>query len=127
MSSVNADFNLMINTAAEMNTLEKSLIKSIFLGRKKIWSNGRAISPCYPVSEQVSTQLFFTKIIKKDHPIFIRYWNKKLFAGSGPSPVALSSTDDILDYVKRKKGGICLTVEIPDQLPNNVRLISIKY
>jgi hypothetical protein len=86
-----ADFTFLVNNATGIHSVKKSDIKSIFLGRKKLWSNGLIISPCYGSANSKNTQLFFSRVIKKGNATFIRYWNKKLFAGSGQPPVIVES------------------------------------
>ena len=124
-SQANADYFIIANNSVGINTINKSEVKSIFLGRKKLWANGSVISPCYLSPNHKITQQFFNAVIKKDHASFVRYWNKKLFSGSGNPPVISDSPDELLVYVKRKKGGICFSSHQPEKLPDNVSFISL--
>lgn len=126
-ASAKADFYLVANNSIGIESLDKSEIKSIFLGRKKLWPNKSLISTCYLSPDHAVTQVFFSAIIKKDHASFVRYWNKKLFSGSGNPPIVVESVDDLFIYVKRNKGAICFINDRPEKLPDNVGVIRLKY
>jgi hypothetical protein len=122
---VKADHYLIANNKIGINSASKSEIKTIFLGRKKIWKNGITVSPCYLSPEHAQTDSFFSSIINRDHASFIRFWNKKLFSGAGSSPTIFESIDDLLEYIKRNKGSICVADHRPKKLPDYAVIIDI--
>ncbi|MEE8059627.1 MAG: hypothetical protein V3T17_17625 [Pseudomonadales bacterium] len=121
-----ADYHFVVNKKAGITVLKESEIKSIFLGRKTMWENGTVILPCYSNPEEGKIAEFFFSIVKKNHSRFIRYWNKRLFSGQGKSPLIVNNNEELLEYVRRNNGAVCLASESLSTLPDNVDLLIIK-
>lgn len=122
---LHAEFYLLVNNKLNIDSIHKSEVKSIFLGRKILWDSGAAITPCYLLPDNEKENSFFNSIIKKDHARYIRYWNKKLFSGSGNPPEVIDTVEELLIHVNRNKGSICFVDSIPKSLPKKVKVITI--
>ena len=76
------------------------------MGRKTLWQRGLKTDPCYLAYNTPAGKLFFSSIIAYNYEKFKRYWLKKVFSGYGTAPYPLRTTERIINFVSKNKGGI---------------------
>lgn len=100
-----ADVAIVVHPSNASN-FDKSLIKKIFLGKKKTFSNGRpaillSIPPKTPVTEE-----FNKKVIGKSSNQVNAYWSKMVFTGKGTPPQEMPSASEIISAISTNPDAI---------------------
>jgi len=105
INQANAEVAIVVHPSNGSN-FNKSIIKKIFLGKSKSFSNGRAAillsaSPKEPVTEE-----FNKKVIGKSSNQVNAYWSKMIFTGKGTPPQEMASTDEIISAISANPDAI---------------------
>jgi ABC-type phosphate transport system substrate-binding protein len=91
------------------NTSDKDLtsddIKQIYLGKRKLWSDGTKISLVTFKSGAI-TDSFMKNFLNKKTDQFLIYWKQLMFTGRGSMPKLVSSEEEMIEYVKETPGAI---------------------
>ncbi|MBI5559393.1 MAG: substrate-binding domain-containing protein [Deltaproteobacteria bacterium] len=80
-----ADFVVVVNKENPVETLDRSEVKNIFLGKKTFWPNGQVIDVILQDEGEVH-QGFVLEILRKTPAQFQLYWKLALFSGTGIPP-----------------------------------------
>jgi ABC-type phosphate transport system substrate-binding protein len=97
-ATANAEVAVIVHKD-NVNTVSKSDIKRMFLGKMKKYSDGSSVTPVY-LSEGNATRAAFEKMaLKKSNSQIKAYWSKHLFSGKGNPPKQLTSDTDVLSLV----------------------------
>lgn len=111
------------NSSVPASTLNHYDVKNIFLGIKTLWDDGTEI--VVVVQKDSSTHdEFLKKYIRKTSAQFSNYWKKQLFSGKGLFPQSKASDQEIINFVRQKKGAIGYVST--DTGLDNVKVISVK-
>jgi len=81
------------------NTIEKSNIARIFLGKVKRFPDGKQVVPLNQNSKHKSSAEFNKKVLKKSPSQFKGYWSKLVFSGKGTPPKSVASDADMIDLI----------------------------
>ena len=100
-----ADVDIICNKSMTENTLHRSEIKDIFLGKKSKWSDGKKIV-FVTLKESKVHNAFLRKFIGKTAYQYAIYWKKMVFTGKGSLPRSLTKEKDLVDFVASMKGAI---------------------
>lgn len=87
------------------DSLKKSDIEQIFLGKKTRWANDAAIYFAVLTEESVY-QTFLKDYINKTTIQYTNYWKKQVFTGKGRMPKSFSTSQDIIKFVAETPGAI---------------------
>lgn len=79
------DYILIVNKSNPIHSLEKSIVKKIFLGKKSFWDNGHRIEVFLQPDSELH-QTFISEIVKKTQRQFKMYWRRELYSGTGLPP-----------------------------------------
>lgn len=123
---VYADGVVLANKAIGISSIESKILRKMFLGRVTLWDNGTAVAPCYLEAFNPEMDHFYDKVLRQNRDKFSRFWVKKLFAGAGVAPKALTNETTLLSLVSNSEGGICYTDKVPSTLPANVVVLSVQ-
>lgn len=78
---------------------DQSIIKKMYLGKKKVFSNGRtAILLAAGESDPVMTE-FNEKVMEKANSQIKAYWSKIIFTGKGEPPQEMNSASEVISSV----------------------------
>ena len=88
------------------NSLAKSDISRIFLGKTKKYADGSKITPVYLAEGNATRTTFEKNALKKSSSQVKAFWSKQLFSGKGNPPKTLTSDADVLNLVGTDAGGI---------------------
>ena len=88
------------------SVLDKSIIREMFLGKKKSFSNGRTAMTLSPeTSDPVMTE-FNEKVIERTNSQVKAYWSKVIFTGKGTPPQELGSASEMISAVSSNPDAI---------------------
>ena len=122
VSASHADqVSLLVNQTMGQAEFTDRILKKVFLGRYKTSEKGAAISPCYLDEPKVRDELY--KISKKSADKYRRYWNKRLFSGTGVPPKVFKSREKVYQYMRSEEGAVCLSMsdtDIPGEISSVV-------
>lgn len=99
------DIIIIANKNVPENTLTQAEIKSIFLGEKSQWSNGRKIFFVLLKDYEVHNK-FLSEYIGKSVTQYNNHWKKLVFIGRGRTPTFFNTADQVLDYVTNTEDAI---------------------
>ena len=98
VSQANAEVAIVVHPSNNSD-FNKSIIKKIFLGKAKSFSNGRTAILLSASASDPATEEFNKKVIGKSSNQVNAYWSKMIFTGKGTPPQEMSSTKEILAAV----------------------------
>jgi ABC-type phosphate transport system substrate-binding protein len=104
-TSAAGDIVIVANSEAGTDSLSKSDLESIMLGKKKKWDNGTKIK--IAILKEGGTHEGFTKeYTGKTASQFKSYWKKLVFTGEGIQPKSFKTEDELVAYVAKTKGAV---------------------
>jgi ABC-type phosphate transport system substrate-binding protein len=104
-TSAAGDIVIVANSEAGTDSLSKSDLESIMLGKKKKWDNGTKIK--IAILKAGDTHENFTKeYTGKTASQFKSYWKKLVFTGEGIQPKSFKTEDELVAYVAKTKGAV---------------------
>jgi ABC-type phosphate transport system substrate-binding protein len=101
-----AEIVVVVNANSDIGELNKKEIKSIFLGKKKRFSNGKKI---ILVDQKVDSEVyapFYIVTTGKNPSQLNKYRVKRIFTGLLKAPKKLSSTSEIIAFLKSNENAI---------------------
>jgi hypothetical protein len=118
-----ADEILVIaNKDVSANSLTAEELKSIFLGEKAKWDDGRSIVFVLLLTEVHED--FLKKYLEITSSQYSQYWKKMIFTGRSKSPKSFVNPEELIGYIAATGGSVAY---IPSQAKNDkVKTISIK-
>ncbi len=105
--------NIGIKSISELN------FKSYMKGKNNFWDNNNQVQIVLPSSNHADAEDISKLIYAKSHTSVRKYWLSLVFQGRVASPKFCDSDEEIIDFVKSKKGAIALVKRsaiIPDNL-----------
>ncbi len=96
---------IIANKNVTEETLTQAEIRSIFLGEKSQWRNGRKIFFVLLKNYEIHNK-FLSDYINKSVTQYNNHWKKLVFIGKGRTPTFFNTADQILDYVTRVEDAI---------------------
>lgn len=94
-----AEIAIIVNSANN-NTLDKSQIKKIFLGKLKRFPNGEKTVPITQKSSSDARSEFDKKVLKKSASQLKSYWSRLLFTGKGQPPLEVINDKEMIELIK---------------------------
>lgn len=88
------------------STFDKGIIKMLFLGKAKQFSNGRAAILLSPPADDPARKEFNEKVLGKTAAQVNAYWSKMMFTGQGIPPQEMKSTREVIEAIKENKDAI---------------------
>lgn len=99
------DLIVIGNRSVPVSELSPKEIQKIYLGKKKLWSNGLKVVFVMLGKGDVSKK-FLKSYVKKNPSMYSKYWKKKMFTGAGTPPVIFDKEKELVQYVAKTKGTI---------------------
>ena len=100
-----ADVAIVVHPS-NTSTFDKSMIKRIFLGKRKTFSNGRSAILLSAPPKSTATSEFNKRVIGKSRNQVNAYWSKMIFTGKGSPPQEMPSTSEIISAVSANPDAI---------------------
>lgn len=99
-------FIVIVNRKNPVLSLSVEGVAQIFLKRVVSWDDGSEILPVDIRSPSAVRNHFTRQIHGKRVPAIKGYWQKQIFTGRGVPPPEKRSDDDVVAFVKSKRGAI---------------------
>lgn len=94
----NAEVIVIVNLSNN-STLDSNIIKRIYLGKVKSFSNGNIVLPVNQGSSSDVAGEFSKKVLKKSSSQLKAYWSKLVFSGKGNPPKEVKSDEQVISLV----------------------------
>jgi ABC-type phosphate transport system substrate-binding protein len=116
--------DLVVNQAAPVETLSRSVVRSIFSMRMTSWPDGMPIQ-VFVLGDKTALHADFSKQILGVFPHQLRRaWNRQIFAGTGQAPAKLESEEEMRDMVAKTPGAIGYISE--EMINDQIRKIDVE-
>lgn len=96
---------VIISSSAPKESITEKGLSRIYLKRKVLWEDGKAIVPVNLSSQHPTRVSFSQKILKKSHRELVDYWNEQHFKGVNP-PLVLESEEAVKIFIRQVDGAI---------------------
>lgn len=93
-----ADFVLVVNNKNPVESMNRSDVKKIFLGKKTFWPDGQGIDVLLQVEGDIHRSFVFDILNKSPRQLAL-YWKQALFSGTGVPPKQLPDSRSVKEAV----------------------------
>ena len=93
------------NKDLTVDSLSKKDLKSIFLGKKTQWDNGKKIIFVILKTGDVH-ESFLKQFIGKSVSQYANFWKKMVFTGKGKKPKSFQTEDELVAFVGNTSGAV---------------------
>lgn len=93
----------------QADSLDRSDVVNIFLGRTKTYENGDVVSPLDQNPENPVREAFYKSLTGKNSKQISAYWARLLFTGRHSPPQVINSEDELDDYLNNNRSAIAYT------------------
>ena len=103
------DLIIICNQSVPVDSLSKSDIQRIFLGKKTEWFGGNKIAFVLLSDKGEVGEVhnrFLQDFMGKTPTQYKNYWKKMVFTGKGRTPKSFKTSDELIDYVSKTAGAI---------------------
>ncbi|MBU2893780.1 phosphate ABC transporter substrate-binding protein [Colwellia sp. D2M02] len=97
---------VVIVNKSNSGDVDATLVKKIYLGKAKAFSNGEKVTVYTLPTNQDDTEYFREKALSKSNSQFKSYWSKLVFTGKGTPATEVDSAADIIAAVKKDPSAI---------------------
>jgi ABC-type phosphate transport system substrate-binding protein len=99
-------FVVVVNAGNPAVSLEAQTISDLFLKKSEAWPDGTKAAPVDLDENSSSRTSFSNRIHHKSTAAVKSYWQKMIFSGRDVPPPEKSSPDEVLAFVRSRRGGI---------------------
>lgn len=99
-------FKLVVHPENPLASASRTFLSDAFLRNVGKWGDGRSIMPVDLRVEAKVRERFSERIHGRSALAVKRYWQQRIFSGSGVPPPELGSDQAVLEYVLKHRGGI---------------------
>ncbi|MBI5443239.1 MAG: hypothetical protein HY900_18740 [Deltaproteobacteria bacterium] len=96
---------IIANRSVPASSLELSVVREIFLGKKSLWDNGEPVV-LVALKRGATHEAFLQKVLARTAAQFTNVWKQAIFTGTGVPPKAFETEADVVRYVASTKGAI---------------------
>jgi len=100
-SALLADIAVVVNPSSGVDSLDKSQVKKIFMGKTKKFPNGKPAQPIDQNSDSAVYAEFYKKIAGKSPAKMNKYWVKLTFTGKAEAPKKVGGDSDVIENVSK--------------------------
>lgn len=116
--------DLVVNQAVPVDSLSRSMVRSIFSMRMTSWPDGLPIQ-VFVLGDKSALHAEFSKQILGVFPHQLRRaWNRQIFAGTGQAPAKLENEEEMRDMVAKTPGAIGYISK--DMINDQIRKIDVE-
>ena len=106
MSAEEARFVIIVNPKNPITTIDRDLLRNMYLKKRVVWGNGETIRPIDLSSKFSLREQFVRRVLKKTPAQLKTYWNQQIFSGKGVPPPEATSPADVVSYVLANPGAV---------------------
>ncbi len=114
----------VVGNSTGLKSLSESSFKSYMKGKYNFWDNDNQVLIVLPSSNHPDAEDISKLIYAKSHTSVRKYWLSLVFQGRVASPKFCDSDDEIIEFVKSRKGAIGIvkkSANIPDNLKISIQ------
>lgn len=100
-----ADFAVIVNRS-NSNSVDKAMIKKVYMGEMTSWPDGGAIAAVDLSEDSTVRESFSGSVLGKSVSNIKALWAQKVFSGKGVPPRTLESDDEVKKFVSGNKNAI---------------------
>jgi ABC-type phosphate transport system substrate-binding protein len=100
------EFKLIVHPDNPLASATRRLVSDAFLRNVGKWSDGRSIMPVDLRADSKVRERFSDRVHGRSVSAVKRYWQQRIFSGSGVPPPELESEEAVIAYVLKHRGGI---------------------
>lgn len=105
-STVYGEIVVVTSISSDVESLDKKSVKNVFLGKKKFLSNGARIIVVDQAKESEVFAPFYITAIGKRPSQLSKYRVKRIFTGEIQAPKKVSSSMELVRFLKNHKNSI---------------------
>lgn len=124
--SQNGTLTVISNTNGAPSELKMSDLKSIFLGEKQRWRNGKKISIALMKTSTPAGMNTCKKIYDMSSDELKKFWLALVFEGKAEAPVFFNTASELENFVAENPGAIGITDQPPASAETHVVLVDGK-
>ncbi len=118
------DIRVIAHPDVEVNSLTKVGLRSIFGMRNRTWPRGDLIR-VFVLTDNDPTHIRFTKHVLRTFPYNLRrIWDRRVYSGTGQSPVVVSSEKEMRDMISLTRNSIGYVSA--DWVGDNVKVLELR-
>jgi ABC-type phosphate transport system substrate-binding protein len=99
-------FVVIVNDANPKQSMDRDLVRKLFLKQLKSWESGVAAAPVDQDAKSEVREVFTREVHGKKVSAIKSYWQRMIFSGRAVPPPELDSDESVLTYVRSDPGGI---------------------
>ncbi|TQV69895.1 hypothetical protein FKG94_22340 [Exilibacterium tricleocarpae] len=101
-----SDIRVIAHRDVKVDSLTKMRLRSIFGMRTRTWPEGELIQ-VFVLTDDDPTHVQFTKEVLRTFPYNLRrIWDRRVYSGTGQSPVVVNSEEEMRDVVSHTENSI---------------------
>ncbi|MBU0519532.1 phosphate ABC transporter substrate-binding protein [bacterium] len=100
-----ADYVIIANNSVSQDSLDHTVLRNIYLGKRTVWPNGDDIIPVMLQSGTLREE-FLRTVLKKSDYQFESYWKQMIFTGKGIPLKNFETLDELVRFVAETPGAI---------------------
>lgn len=101
-----AEFKLIVHPDNPLSSAPRAFLSDAFLRNVGKWGDGRGIMPVDLRADSKVRERFSDRVHGRSVTAVKRYWQQKIFSGSGVPPPELDSEEAVIEYVLKHRGGV---------------------
>lgn len=111
----------VIGNNTGVKSMSESNFKSYMKGKYNFWDNDNQVLIVLPSSNHPDAEEISKLVYSKSHTSVRKYWLSLVFQGRVASPKFCDSDEEMIDFVKSKKGAIAI-VKRSANIPENLKI-----
>ncbi len=100
------EFKLIVHPDNPLGSATRTFVSDSFLRNVGKWDDGRSILPVDLRADSSVRERFSERIHRRSVLAVKRYWQQRIFSGSGVPPPELDSDEAVVEYVLKHRGAI---------------------
>lgn len=101
-----AEFKLIVHPDNPLGSAARTFVSDAFLRNVGKWDDGRSILPVDLRADSRVRERFSDRVHGRSVLAVKRYWQQRIFSGSGVPPPELDSDEAVVAYVLKHRGAI---------------------
>jgi ABC-type phosphate transport system substrate-binding protein len=101
-----SEFKLIVHPDNPLGSATRSFVSDAFLRNIGKWGDGRGIMPADLRADSRVRERFSDRVHGRSVAAVKRYWQQRIFSGSGVPPPELESEEAMIAYVLKHRGAI---------------------
>ena len=109
----------VIGNSIGVSSLSETNFKAYMKGKYTLWSNNHQVLVVFPSSDHAKAEEISRLVYNRSHTATRKYWLSVVFQGRSVAPKFCDTDQEILEFVKSKKGSIGIvskSVDVPENL-----------